>query len=212
MWKFQRKHAAGSLFGPVWIFLLVSMNSPSTAVGAASKYYFQLHDVQSRVPLDGDIKQFTGDALKAELASRPQWASDLGGATDRAAVAAELKKRRLEGFDVVVKIAELKKETKEPNAGSRLKRLTVSVKLAVLGTTLPGEKMAFSGDGEAAVEAEVTERRIDTEGQAMLKDAIKDALKQAVDQAVMKLGTPKSVPHNESKRRRPGRAATPPAP
>ena len=79
--------------------------------------------------------------------------------------------------------------------------LAVSVKLAVLGTTLPGNKIAFGGDGEAGAETEVTERRIDEESQSLLKDAIKDALKQAVDQAVLKLGMPKSAPLNESKRR-----------
>ena len=101
-----------------------------------------------------------------------------------------------------MKIAELKKEVKEPNPGARLKRLSVSVKLSVLGTTLPGEKMAFGGDGEAAAEAEVSERRMDAEGESLLKDAIKDAVKQAVDQAVLKLGTPQSAPMNESKRKR----------
>jgi len=187
----MRRHAI--LIGAIGILAF-----PAAAKG--TKYYFQLHEVESRVPLDGPLRQFTGDAVKTELASRPQWASDLGGVTDRDAVVAELKKRKLAGFDVVVKIAELKKEVKEPNPGSRLKRLSVSVRLSVLGTTLPGEKMAFGGDGEAAAETEVSDRRMDTEAESLIKDAIKDAIKQAVDQAVLKLGTPQSAPMNESKR------------
>ncbi|MBC8133529.1 MAG: hypothetical protein H7X95_11160 [Deltaproteobacteria bacterium] len=178
----------------------VVLGATSSTWAAASKYYFQLHDVQSRVPLDGEIRKFVAEALKTELASRPEWESDLGGATDPDAVVAELKKRRLAGFDVIVKIAHLKKEVKEPSPGARLKRLAVSVKLSVLGTTLPGEKMAFGGDGEAGAEAEVTERRLDAEAQSMIKDCIKDAVKQAVDQAVLKLATPKSAPHNEKRR------------
>jgi hypothetical protein len=184
-----------------------------------AKYYFRLHDVQSPLPLDGEIRRFAGDALKAELAARPEWQSDLshpagsGNVTDPDAVAAELKRRRLSGFDVVVKIAEVKKEVKEPASGSRLKRLAVSVKLAVLGTTLPGEKIAFGGDGEAGAEAEVSERRMEVEAQSMLKDCIKDAVKQAVDQVVLKLGMPKSAPHNESRRnRQKGKAGTKSAP
>ena len=173
-----------------------------TPAAPAAKYYFQLHEVQSQIALDGDIRQFAGEALKAELASRPEWESDLGGAEGREMIVAELKKRRLSGFDLVVKIAELKRDVQEARPGSRLKRLVVSVKLSVLGTTLPGEKIAFGGDGEAGAEAEVTERRMDEDARAMTKDAIKDALKQAVDQAVLKLGLPKSAPLNESKRRR----------
>ncbi|MES1165025.1 MAG: hypothetical protein ABUR63_04665 [Verrucomicrobiota bacterium] len=184
------------------VAVLAGVAGAGRARAAGAKYYFQVHAVESRVPLDGGIKIFTSEAVKAELASRPEWASDLGGATEPDAIIAELKKRKLSGFDVVVKIAELKKESKEPNPGSRLKRLVVTVKLSVLGTTLPGEKMAFGGDGEAGAEAEVTERRWDVEAESMTKDAIKDAVKQAVDQAVLKLGTPKSAPLNESKRKR----------
>jgi len=181
--------------------ILIS-GAPGVAAPNAARYYFQLHEVQSRVPLDAELRQFAGEALKAELASRPEWESDLGGATDGEALAAELKRRRLAGFDVVVKIAELKKEVKEANPGSKLKRLSVMVRLSVLGTTLPGEKIAFGGDGEAGAEAELTDRRIEAEGQAMIKDCIKDAVKQAVDQVVLKLGAPRSEPHNEGKRKR----------
>src|ERR1043165_8995633 len=48
------------------------------AQAARPKYYFELHDVESRVPLNADMRQFAGEALKAELASRPEWQSDLG--------------------------------------------------------------------------------------------------------------------------------------
>ncbi len=181
--------------------LSLVLAAPS-ALAAGAKYYFELHEVESRLPLNGDIRSFTGDAVREELASRPEWASDLGGAKNREMVLSELKKRNLAGFDVVVKITQLKKEVKEPNPGSRLKRLSVNVKLSVLGTTLPGEKISFGGDGEASVEAEVPESRLDTEAEAMTRDAIKDAVKQAVDQAVQKLGAPKSVPFNEAKRKR----------
>ena len=168
----------------------------------APKYYFEVHKVESELPLNEDLRTFTMTALQEELKSRPEWASDLGAGTDRAALAAELKKRKLRGFDLVVKIAALKKDVKEPNPGSRLRRLSVGVKLAVLGTTIPGEKIAFGGDGEAGAETDVTERRIDVEADTLTRDAIKDAIKQAIDQAVMKLSLPKAAPLNESKRKR----------
>lgn len=183
---------------------LVLAVAPGVRAAPAAKYYFQLHDVQSQVPINGDLRQYAGEALKAELASRPEWQSDLGEATGQDAIVAELKKRRLSGFDLIVKIAEVKKDIGAPKGGGmggHLKKLSVSVKLAVLGTTLPGDKIAFGGDGEAGAEAEVSERRLDEESQSMLKDVIKDALKQAVDQAVLKLGMPKSAPMNESKRK-----------
>jgi len=183
------------------VAVLAQLAGAAPARAAGPKYYFELHEVESKVALNADMRQFAGDALKAELASRPEWQSDLG-VKDRDAVAAELKRRRLSGFDLVVKIGAMTKEVKEPNPGSRLRRVAVNVKLSVLGTTLPGDKMSFAGDGEAGAEIEVTERRIDAEAESMFKEAIKDALKQAIDQAVLKLGTPQAAPLNESKRRK----------
>jgi len=191
------------------LFAALAMTGTMTGAGASpavaaahAKYYFELHEVEAKVPLDGDVRSYAGEALRAELASRPEWQSDLG-VKDRDAVIGELKKRKLSGFDLVVKIENLKKEIKDPNPGSRLRRVSVSVKLSVLGTTIPGEKIAFGGDGEAGAETEASETRMDAEAQSLTKDAIKDAIKQAIDQAVLKLGTPKSTPMNESHKRKP---------
>ena len=185
--------------------LAVAALGPAAARAAtAPKYYFQIHEVQSAVPLDDGIRTFAGEALKAELASRPEWIANLGGAAPAAPeeLAAALGKRKLRGFDMVVKIVEARKETKDPRPGSRGKRLVVAVKLTVLGTTLPGEKMAFTGDGESGAEGEVSDRRMEEETEEMMKDGIKNALKQAVDQVVMKLSLPQSAPLNESKRKK----------
>jgi hypothetical protein len=182
---------------------LVLLAIGAGSAGAASaKYYFQLNEVKAGPEVDAALKAYAGEAVKADLAARPEWASDLGGAQGEAAVVAELKKRNLRGFDVTVRLEEIKKEIKEPKPGGRLKRLAINVRLTVFGTSIPGEKLAFSGDGEVGMEAEVVERQIEAEAAAVTKDAIKSAIKQAVDQAVMKLGIGKSAPLTESKRKK----------
>jgi hypothetical protein len=175
---------------------------------AAPKYYFQLQPVKAGPEVDADLKAFTGEALKAELAARPEWASDIGPAgqagpeTDRTALVAELKKRNLRGFDVTARIEKLKQEVKDPKPGARNKRLAVQVELTVFGTTIPDAKLAFSGDGQSSSEAEVSERRLAADTAQTTKDVIKDAVKQAVDQAVLKLSIAKPGPMNEKHRRR----------
>ena len=139
--------------------------------------------------------------MKAELASRPEWASDVG-TTETEALVAELKKRNLRGFSVVVRFEHLTKEVKEPSPGARRKRVALNVRLSVFGTTIPEEKLSFSGDGESGVEAEVSDKGMEPETQALAKDAIKDAIKQAVDQAVMKLSVGKAAPLNENKHKK----------
>ena len=189
----------GGLFGGLRPSL-----APRAALGAehGPKYYFQLRGVEATVPMDGGLRAFVADALREELASRSEWASDVGATKDLDALTAELKRRKLSGFDLVVKVTGLKKEAQPPKAGGHLQHLVVSVRLAVLGTTLPGEKIAFGGDGEATYETDVAESRIGREGDALVEDAIRDALKQAADEAVVKLALPKSEPLNESKRKR----------
>jgi hypothetical protein len=183
--------AAGAIFLPV-----------ATAHAAGPKYYFQLNEVKVAHEVDPALKTYAGEALKADLASRPEWASDVGAAQGRDALVAELNKRKLRGFNVTVRLEELKKEIKPPKPGARLKQLAVNVRVTVFGTTIPEEKLAFSGDGEAGLESEVAEKRMETEGVSLTRDAIKDAIKQAVDQAVMKLAIGKSTPHNEGKRKK----------
>jgi hypothetical protein len=178
--------------------------APRAALGAehAPKYYFQLRGVEATVPMDGGLRAFVANALREELASRSEWASDVGATKDQGALTAELERRKLSGFDLVVKVTGLKKDAQPPKAGGHLQHLVVWVRLAVLGTTLPGDKIAFGGDGEATYETEVAVSRVDREGEALLRDAIRDALKQAADEAVIKLALPKSEPINESKRKR----------
>jgi hypothetical protein len=190
-----------SLLGLV-VVLLVLLVPASTARAAAPRFYFRLGEIKAapNVEVDADLKTYAGEALKAELASRPEWASDVGTqANDPEALAAELKKRNLRGFSVTVRFEHLEKDLKDPSPGARRKRAVVDVKLSVFGTTIPEEKLSFSGEGESGVEAEVSEKGALAETQSLAKDAIKDAVKQAVDQAVMKLSVGKSAPMNEHK-------------
>jgi hypothetical protein len=176
--------------------------APGPAGAAGSRYYFELHKVEADVPVDPELRDYAGEALKAELANRPGWSGDLGVGNDRDRVVAALKNKNVSGFDLVVRFVKVKREVKPPAPGSRLKQLAVSVGLAVLGTAIPGDKIAFSGEGDAGAEASLPENQMDAQGTAMFKEAIKTAIGQALDQAMMKLSLPKSKPMNESKRKR----------
>jgi hypothetical protein len=166
------------------------------------KYYFKIVEVNVGKNGGPELAKSARDAFEKELQSRPEFTSELAGAGDPAAELAELKKRGLKGFAMSLRLDHLKKDLKEPRPGGRLKQLAVDVKLSVFGTTLPGEKLAFSGEGEAVVEAEVVEARMEQEAKGLVEEVMPRALKQAVDQAVAKLGLPKSAPLNESKRKR----------
>jgi hypothetical protein len=175
---------------------------------AAPKYFFQLQEVKAGPEVPAALKVYAGQAVKDELAKRPEWESDIGEAGksppggDRSALVGELKKRNLRGFDVTVRIESFKQELKDPRPGGRLKQLAVDVRLTVFGTTIPDAKLSFSGSGSSGIEAEVADRTMAKDSDDAAKDAIKDAIKQAVDQAVLKLAIGKSQPMNEARRRK----------
>jgi hypothetical protein len=179
------------------------------AAAAGPKFYFQSQEVKAGPDVDAALKTYAAEALKEELAKRPEWASDIGPAgenarpgQDRSGLVAELKRRGLRGFDVTVRIENFKQELKDPRPGGRLKQLAVDVRLTVFGTTIPDAKLSFSGNGQAGLEAEVAEKSFARDSAEAGKDAIKDAIRQAVDQAVLKLSIGKSEPMNESRHRK----------
>jgi hypothetical protein len=102
-----------------------------------------------------------------------------------------MRKRGLQGFQVNLRIMSLKKEIKPPVPGRRDRQMAIQVKLGVYGTTYPGGKLNFTGDGEASLVGEFAERRMESDVENMTKTAVATALKQAVSTAVDKMTTAK---------------------
>lgn len=184
--------------------LTIGLALPATATATAPKYFFQVREVKAGPEVGADLKSYAGEALKADLAGRPEWASDISAA-DPQALVAELAKRKLRGFEVTVRFEDLRREVRPPKPGGRLKQLAINVRLTVFGTTVAEEKLAFSGEGESGLESEVSDKRVEAETTSLTKDAIKDAVKQAVDQAVLKLSlaaTQRGGPHGKPGKRK----------
>lgn len=165
-----------------------------------AKYYFKVMGVESTVASE-EVKATAKELLEKDLASRPQFTSDVPGGDDLQALGDELRRRKLNGFLVTLRIEELTRTPQPPREGRQLKQLSLRLKLSIFATSIPESKLAFGGEGEAEVVAEVVERRMEEEATALTKDALVQAVKQAVDQAVGKLSRPVSKPFNESKRR-----------
>lgn len=207
--RFLRRGRLAQRLGVIAAVLAAAAPGAARAAGktgghraGAPKYYFELNKVEADVPVDRGLQDYAVEALKEDLAARPGWVADLGVGTDRDAVVAALKSKKVSGFDLVIRFVKAKREVKPPAPGARVNQLSVSVGLAVLGTAMPGDKIAFSGEGDAGAEGTVPESRQDVEANAMFRDAIKSAIGQALDQAVMKLSLPRAKPLDESKHRR----------
>ena len=160
--------------------------SRASGEAAKPKYYFTISNITSE---DKKVIPIAKELLAKEILSRSEFTQDLGGAEGEAAAAAEMRKRGLQGFQVNLRIMNLRREIKPPAPGRRDRQVAIQVKLAIYGTTYPGGKLNFTGDGEASLTGEFAERRMDSDVEEMTKTAVATALKQAVSTAVAKMST-----------------------
>jgi hypothetical protein len=169
------------------IFVLATPALAAAAGSAISpKYYFKISNIQSQ---DNKIIPMAKELLEKEVASRPEFTMDLGDAKSEDAQIAELQKQGMKGFQVSLRITSLKKDIKPPAPGKRDQQMSIDVKLAVFGHTIPGNKLLFTGDGDASLMGEFSERLKDKEEERFMRTALSSAIKQAVSTAVAKLTT-----------------------
>ena len=68
----------GSLFATSLLLVATTVAAEAPARAAEPKFYFQIKEVTAAPDVDPAVKALAADALKAELAARPEWASDIG--------------------------------------------------------------------------------------------------------------------------------------
>lgn len=151
---------------------------------ATQKYYFKITNIEAQ---DTNLIPMARVLLEKEVASRPEFTTDLGGAQSEDAQIAEIRKQGMKGYQVSLRITSVKKEIKPPAPGKRDQQMSIDVKLSIFGHTIPGNKMLFTGDGDASLTGEFSERLKDKEEERFMKTALASALKQAVSTAVAKV-------------------------
>jgi hypothetical protein len=167
------------------IAALAAAASAAVAADKKPKYYFKISNI---ICQDPSIIPMAKELLEKEVASRPEFTMDLGADSEDGQIA-ELPKQGMQGFQVSMRIASLKKDIRPPAPGMRDPQMAIDVKLAVFGHTIPGNKLLFSGDGDAALAGEFSERLKDKEEARFTRTALESAIKQAVSTAVAKLTT-----------------------
>lgn len=170
------------------LLLVPAAAAAATAQKTAPKYYFKVSNIHTQDP---KIIPLAKELLEKEVASRPEFTMDLGDPSSEAGEIAEMQKRGMKGFQVSMRISSLKKEIKPPKPGNRDEQMSIDVKLAVFGHTIPGNKIMFTGDGDASLMGEFSARLRDKEEERFTRTALESAIKQAVSTAVAKLTTAK---------------------
>ncbi len=177
----------------------LALSTPVLAAHQKPKYYFRVSNIESE---DHKIIPLAKELLEKEVSARPEFTMDLGNANSEEAQIAELRKQGMLGFQVSLRIVNLKKEIKPPAPGKRDQQMSIQVKLGIFGHTIPGNKLLFNGDGEASLTGDFSARLKDKEEERFTKTALSSAIKQAVDTAVVKLTTARLDDKRAGKRRK----------
>jgi hypothetical protein len=145
----------------VALALLAGGLAPAEAA-PKKRYHFELAAVTPKPDVKADVAKAAvprvEDQIKKAFESHPQLVARLEGAPEKAKADAYrryLAQKGLSGaFLVTVELTEASEELvpmDKPNS----QRLVVSIAVHVLGETIPGRTMGFTGDGRATVKQEI---------------------------------------------------------
>jgi hypothetical protein len=165
--------------------LLVSV--PTATEAAPKKYYFELAAVTSKPEVKADVAKAAAPRVEGQvkkaIETHAQLVAKLEGAPEKDKADAYRKflvQKGLSGaFLVTVEITEASEEL-EPMDKPSSQRFTVSIAVHVLGETIPGRTIGFTGDGRAKVKQEIGKKLRPRDREAAWDQAAEVAIADAM--------------------------------
>jgi hypothetical protein len=179
--------------------LIAALILAAAPVAAAPKYFLLLEKVEGKEGVQTDVvKKLLVDELARHpadfLAAQPDFP------TDPKELGAKLAALKVKGYFVTVRILEASRQVEEPAPGKR-GQLSRSVRLTLIGSTIPEQLVSFGGVGESTASAVVGKIINPKEEASLLDDALKDSISQAITNALDKLNHPPPPPTNAHKKK-----------
>jgi len=164
------------------------------------KYHFELTKVLVKPEVKPDVAKEAQPRIEAvfkkALESHPQLVQSIEGAPDPEAGNGEKYRKFLKAkgiaaaYLVTVEVTEASIEVVPMEDKKNTQRITVTVGLHVLGETIPGRTMGFTGDGRATVKQEVGMKIRDKDRQFTWDSAAETAVENALKECFAKLALP----------------------
>jgi hypothetical protein len=185
-----------------WLLFLAALVVFAPAADAApkkKKYHFELTKVLVKPEVKADVAKEAQPRIEAvfkkALESHPQLVLSVEGAPDPDANAAGYrkfltKKGISSAYLVTVEVTEASIEIVPLEEKKNTQRISVTVALHVLGETIPGRTMGFTGDGRATVKQEVGMKIRDKDRQFTWDSAAETAVENALKECFTKLALP----------------------
>jgi hypothetical protein len=173
--------------------------APRADAAPKKKYHFELTKVLVKPEVKADVAKEAQPRIEAvfkkALESHPQLVASIDGAPDPDANAAAYrkflqKKGIASAYLVTVEVTEASIEVVPLEDKKNSQRISVTVALHVLGETIPGRTMGFTGDGRATVKQEVGMKIRDKDRQFTWDSAAETAVENALKECFAKLALP----------------------
>jgi len=168
-----------------------------SAEAGPKKYHFNLAAVNAKPEVKADAAKAATPRVEGQVKkafeNHPQLVAKLEGApdwkTEAEAYRKFLVKKGLAGaYHVTVDITEATEEV-EPSDKPNTQRLVVKIAIHMLGETMPGRTMGFTGDGRATIKQEIGKKVKDRDREftwdAAAESAINDAMKTVFKQLAL---------------------------
>lgn len=179
---------------------LVLFAPHADAAPKKKKYHFEITKVLVKPEVAADVAKEAQPRIEAvfqkALESHPQLVLSIEGAPDPDAKPAGYRKFLARkgisaAYLVTVEVTEASIEIVPMEDKKNTQRISVTVGLHVLGETIPGRTMGFTGDGRATVKQEVGMRIRDKDRQFTWDSAAETAVAEALKECFAKLAKPK---------------------
>jgi hypothetical protein len=168
--------------------LLGAAGSADAKAKPKQKYYVQVTGAETAEGVPKDLAEKAKVALMDLLSKRPEFVANLEGAPDDPeALRKWLTKKKMRAFKVIVKLTKFSRELAPKPESPKTQVLKINISLQLLGTGMPDDTMAMTGDGVSAVGLEVGQKVRPKDEQVATDETLRNALTSAIDDAVRKL-------------------------
>ena len=174
----------------------LALFAPAVNAAPKKKYHFQLTKVLTKPEVKADVAKEAQPRIEAvfkkALESHPQLVKSIDGApnpdSDPNGYRKFLQKKGVAGaYLVTLEVTEASIEIVPLEDKKNAQRIVVSLAIHVLGETIPGRTMGFTGDGHATVKQEIGMKIRDKDRQFTWDSAAETAVAEALKESFAKL-------------------------
>jgi len=166
---------------------------------ATKKYHFELTAVTAKAEVKPDVSKAATPRVEAQVrkqfAGHPQLVAKLADAPDPKTNAdgyrRYLAQKAIAGaYLVTVEISDASEELEPLDDKANSQRLVIRIALHMLGETIPGRTMGFTGDGRATIKQEVGMKLRDRDREYTWDQAAQIAVDDALKTVFQQLAAP----------------------